>query len=345
MHHSFLVFFFFLVSSSSLLSSSSSHKSARKKAIIHIGPRATGSTSFQMSLNKASIQEQLKKHGYWVAMDHIKSGGLFVQTLLSVNHLEAKEDMVNLPKYYEIVNTIQQKETSFIISSEEFVELSPVGINLLAELLVDYDVSIVAVHRDSTDHLRSLWAAANRESRAPVPFFHWANEMGPSLTSLNISEVLDRYAQVFGKSSIELISFEGSFRAANPFSIFLKDVLHLPMRQFDVTFGKTNESPSSFYIDFVSAMSTYSSPRNSCVLPWELERKIDLKQAVSKFPQACNDLKAWKLLWSMNQEDLFEKYGQPYRYPKLMPQTHLCSLDLIATIASAETRKMFTDFA
>ena len=194
---SFSLLFFF-----SFLSCGFSIPSQKPQAIIHIGPHATGSTSFQRSLNIEANKEAFKKNGFWVAMESES----FVHGLKKDSSSSSPNDR----KFNQLVQTIKEKKRSFILSSEEFDGLTSVSIKALEQILEGYDVVIVAFHRQPTDHLRSLWAQANKMEQSPLPFAIWANEFYTQLQSVDLLSLLGQFSETFGEKSIKLLSFEGS---------------------------------------------------------------------------------------------------------------------------------------
>ena len=240
----------------------------KPRAILHIGPHQTGSTDLQNNL--ILNRNVFSQYQYLVLMKNIKSGNAFVNSFAALNGEKRKGERLKKPDLESVLQRIKKKKKSFILSSEEFDTLKQKTINKLGTILKGYNVTILAYHRQKTEHLRSLWALQNKENPSPKEFIPWAEKhilsSSSERTSFGLLPTLDRFSSVFGNESIRLVSFEGSIARSNPFFVLVGDILGLPLHFFKKYFGTTNQSPPTFLMNFVAIASNVSSMDHTLLL-------------------------------------------------------------------------------
>mmetsp|Transcript_23836 Transcript_23836/g.32532 ORF Transcript_23836/g.32532 Transcript_23836/m.32532 type:complete len:286 (-) Transcript_23836:129-986(-) len=262
-------------------------------------------------------------------MVYAEHDGLFVRTLeyLTLQRGENDAEDVDLTKFDQLVEEIILGN-SVILSSSEFLNLNSASMTALQQILQGHDVTILAFHREPLEHLRSLWSKHNKFEQSPVPFDKWTNENLPLLPSLNMISILDQFSEAFGKESIRLYSFEGALKHSNPFSIFITDLLHLPLDGFNVAYEISERSPPSMFIETIAFISRFSAPAKSCMRAWDLSKIKTRESVVRSLPRECNSHRALQQLLGIDEKHIFEIYGKPIYYQDKTSTPRICLLDL-----------------
>jgi len=192
------------------------------KYIAHIGPHKTGSTYLQASFQQWT--PQLRERGIlypqqW--LDERAPGHLHLYARLRAggdSELEREFAELNSSEYRLI-----------LLSSEDLARLPADGIAHLKSLLGDSSVTIVFYCRRWSEILPSGWKEQIKQgSVLAFPEFMAAHLANPFASNMiNYSNVLDRYADAFGKESISIVSYNSVIErqgnlAAHFFKTFLK---------------------------------------------------------------------------------------------------------------------------
>eukprot|EP00008_Paramoeba_atlantica_P004915 CAMPEP_0201477450 /NCGR_PEP_ID=MMETSP0151_2-20130828/2469_1 /ASSEMBLY_ACC=CAM_ASM_000257 /TAXON_ID=200890 /ORGANISM="Paramoeba atlantica, Strain 621/1 / CCAP 1560/9" /LENGTH=303 /DNA_ID=CAMNT_0047858171 /DNA_START=227 /DNA_END=1138 /DNA_ORIENTATION=- len=249
---------------------------------------------------------------------------------------------------YNLWNSFQQENISsflkekvsqrqsFILSSEFFAFFETKEILMLKELLVGFDVTIVAFHREKTSQVRSIWSEYNKLIQTPKDFNTWAASYFTDFKTKPWSlEKLDLFANTFGHDSIRLVSFEGSLAHSNPFFVLMNELMGLPLESLALHSERNYPSPSSFLNHYLVTASKIST--ELCTTPDQLntnEEYFNVTERLQSLPQTCTQLTAWQQLFDVYDQRIFQKYGIPLYLPeKQSAPSIICQLDLLAIMS------------
>ena len=193
----------------------------KKRFIIHIGPHKTGSTYIQKTLfeNKNKLKEV----------------GIVYPDTLNETHI-AHHDLAEklYTKQYSEANIIlsdmKNTDLDILISSENFDRLDEEDVQVLAQALEGYHVEIVFFKRRLDDLLISSWQESIKhggiESWSKYCFKHLLRPFSSEV--LNNSNIVDLYANVFGKETIKIIDFDFAKELKNDISDLLFQAIEVP---------------------------------------------------------------------------------------------------------------------
>ena len=218
---------------------------ARPRAIIHVGPHKAGSTFIQENMiRNANV---FQRYNYTVI-----GAGWATETWVVGKYLQRPNQYEN-PKAKNYLASMRHVQGNVIMSTEALDSISDEGAEILKDTLSKYDVTIVWIHRERTNHLRSLWAESMRWSTQPQPFLSWLPKYLNTNTTnaFNMEANFEVYGEHFGEENIANLSFEGCMNVSNTFAVLLQDVMHLPIAEFTITTGRENPSAPSLYADIL----------------------------------------------------------------------------------------------
>ena len=180
------------------------------RAIVHVGPHKTGSTSLQTTLvrERATL---LAQDNFATLPDSIP-GGNFGKSKAGANVAFCLRDQATtccnctrvLHYFEEFLEDARRARRGIILSSEEFDK--PRVAEKLAATLRGFESTIVIVHRPYFDWVRSLYTQWRRRLRPPMTLseFVSADRIRDAAASLddNSVSVYRRYAQQFSNVSM-----------------------------------------------------------------------------------------------------------------------------------------------
>lgn len=215
-----------------------------KRAVLHIGTHKTGTTSLQIWFDAAS--EVMSQQGvlYPVAGrpdssfedrygHHRLAFG--VQKKYGVN---GTEDWDRVKREAEL-----SRANTLLLSSENFTHLDADGIELVRELLSDYDVHIVVCFRNPADFLVSSWKQGVKTGKCDRTFEQWVAAVGESRA--RYGDIVARWEQVFGKDHVRVLLYDRC-RAEKTLEQSIADVVGVPMSLIaDYRQAPANTSPTS----------------------------------------------------------------------------------------------------
>jgi len=283
-------------------------------AYIHVGPHKIASTFIQVNLvqNFASFQ----RSGYQViGQGRPKAGATFAFELKKKSGQGYNQAFLDAGKYQQMVKQIQAHKTSIVMSSEELDNLSMESTRSLKKILNGYNVKIVIYHRSHDTHLMSWWSEISKGSNSPMTFEKFVATFLTEATGLDLEGLIDRYAQVFGNSSISLVSFEGSVRQSNPFSVFVANVMGLSLNGFTVQKAPANQAPPHILVETFAMAKQHCT---KCPITADAQTACTIIQrALPSLPVTCHNLTELHIESTQNDERIFQKYGvEPLFYDK-----------------------------
>jgi hypothetical protein len=174
--------------------------------ILHIGPHKTGSSYLQSAL--AAMAEPLRAQGV-----------LYPDDLGTKGHLELVRQLAEPAHHARLAAQIRRHlEAGFakvIVTSEELARLQPPAIQALAEMLGGNPVRVVFYCRAWASVCASHWNQQVRQGLA-VPMEEMIGrqlEHPRRSGTINYGKHLERWAGVFGREAINLVSLEGLAQA------------------------------------------------------------------------------------------------------------------------------------
>lgn len=216
-------------------------------AIVHIGPHKTGSTYIQTSL--VLYKTILEQHNYYTFLhpNALKNHAALAYALLQIIGYQRTEE--DLHAYEELFTKTAEKNKNILISSEFLSIVSTERLIILYDMLKDFDVHIVFMHRNWLQHeissyhqihklfpfgatyfdLLDLWLKLFRlESIRNVrelgaitafmydSFVNKNDDLNGSFTSMTFNNYIDAYHRYLDsnplsdmKVSVKIIDFEG----------------------------------------------------------------------------------------------------------------------------------------
>lgn len=181
----------------------------RPRAILHVGPHKTGSTSFQKFCygNKPVL---LQDNFLLPQLDAVFKREKTVANLgfcLQTQNLDPPCDQIvgNATRFLE---QARQQNKSVLISTEEFSKAS-VDLDRLEALVAGFDVEVVVVYRRFYEYLPSIYFETFKHSQTTYQekgtegllkrptFAEWLTpEIGPRFRRQHTSDVLERYQRL-----------------------------------------------------------------------------------------------------------------------------------------------------
>ena len=205
---------------------------SRPRAVVHIGPHKTASTHIQVE--SCHHREALLQGGwFWPTCTQCSkctaSHGLAFHLM---------NDSIGLQQYGCTDDEIgcfkkaldgRPPNTSIFISSEEFSHFGNLEqIEALSDLISDFRVTIVFFYRQKLDLLSSIFTEVNEHSPEPDTMRNYIFKVSGSRPDMDVPQILSRFAQVFSRESIYVISYDGvAHQGLSPFEVMVKDVLSL----------------------------------------------------------------------------------------------------------------------
>ena len=248
--HLQLIFYFFL--------SIYFNSSFGRDVFIHIGPHKTGTS--QLQYNLVRNRHVLNKSNFELVSGNHKNACAISMTLMNDS---SNPYCSNQTLYEEQLVRIQQHNSHLILSHESFDRMEEPAVRQLAQLFVNYNVTIVAFHRNRLEWMRSSWCQTNKNR--PIPLSSSQDFVLTNLyndtkrKSFNLHKTLDIYASVFGARRIRVVSFEGSIQIhKSVFNAFI-DLLQLPLEEFKEYRRSMNKSPSAVTITAQKQLADFAA--------------------------------------------------------------------------------------
>lgn len=183
---------------------------------LHIGPHKTGSTYIQKNLYE-QVGEDEETVVYPKDLIGPQYGHHKIVALLMENQLNDIQNL--LSKHFS-------QGKNIILSSENFDRLSLESLEKFSRILKDHAVKTIYYVRNPTDLIVSSWQEEVKHGLSES-FYEYIEPIliRPFLSKLvNHRKVLDIYADIFGKNSITLISYDDTKIHGNIFDAFCKEV-------------------------------------------------------------------------------------------------------------------------
>ena len=175
--------------------------------VIHIGPHKTGTTYLQHAFTR--LRPELTARGIlyphkWGNGEH---GHHDLPTAL------AQADDTSLPQAFEALN--RSGADTILLSSETFSYSSDGDVRRLHSLVAGQPVQVVFYCRRWSELLPSVWRESVKHGSAKTMPEYVLECLADPTTSpvVNFSQVLDRYAAVFGPDAIRIVSYNSVLEA------------------------------------------------------------------------------------------------------------------------------------
>jgi hypothetical protein len=311
------------LNSSGQAMTSTNIKSTRPRAILHIGPHKVASTYIQTKL--CEERDLLKSIRFTVPIakpckcqaKHF--AGVAAQLRGDMN--KAEKFKCFLDPVADLKYALKLTNDSVILSSEGFDLLDDVAVARLADILSDYDTTVVILYRRKLEHIMSYYTQLNK-SIIPRSFkeFLWEFSSidpiaGPDtyiggFGGLCYKRLIELYSRHFGKENLTIINYNGIQSAgADPWDVLVKEVIGYKDHQTLKKDEKKNVSPDPFLLSVASHyyhstwlnstinnLSTDSNvlPTLSCILPL-------LKPLEEILPKMCTNLSILCSLWEAQE--------------------------------------------
>jgi len=175
--------------------------------LIHIGPHKTGTTYLQHAFTR--LRPELAARGIlyppqWGSGEHGQHG---LRAALS------QPDTNALPAAFEQFN--RSGADTVLLSSEDFTYAGDAEVRCLHTLMAGQPAIVVFYCRRWSELIPSCWRESIKHgSLSSLPEYVLACLANPTTSPIvNFRHVLDRYAAVFGRESIRLVSYNGVLEA------------------------------------------------------------------------------------------------------------------------------------
>lgn len=309
----------------------------RGRAILHIGPHKVASTYLQAKL--CQERDTLEQLGYAIPIaDTCKKcrakhfAGVAFQLKGETNKAGRYSCSSDLP-VTELKDFLQSHNSggAVILSSEEFDDLNEDQVAELANILSDYDTTIVSYYRLKLEHFVSYFTQLQKGRERPISFldFFWSKisklnpEAGPAdpMTRLNglcYKRVLESFGRHFGVENLVVINYNGLKAAGlDPWEVMVKEVLgHTEYKLPDDAESKPrNVSPNpltlsvaAHYFQLVWAQSQTSNSNSSGEIHHPTYYSYDcirplLGPLEKVVPKKCSNLKSTCALWELQESE------------------------------------------
>ena len=207
------------------------------RAVVHIGPHKTGSSSIQEAMCRN--EEFLRAHG-WVLPICRHCGPCSAKVFVHIPSEIRPESVSNsrrtpgcdLPCTRDAI--LAQQNASIFLSSEELDKLHVAGVQVLAGLLANFSVTVVAFQRDKLATVASIYTEISKGSLDPNSFFDYIFRRGERQRGdgekldpgLYLDRVLATYSEVFGQENVVVVSYDGlRDKGIQPFQFIVREVL------------------------------------------------------------------------------------------------------------------------
>ncbi|KAJ1439322.1 hypothetical protein B484DRAFT_391853 [Ochromonadaceae sp. CCMP2298] len=183
------------------------------RAIIHIGPHKTATTSLQAMLTTAnSIANMQAENTYWVKQAEVKHFSL------DLSQVSPDSDAVaQIQKMGRFFNESLELSRNVVLSTESFVWMIPQKIQQLKDMLQGFDVTIVAVYREYLSHMLSFHAEQNKVFTGKfTPLSKYLLERmdyAQTESGRDYVTLLGHWRQVFGKDALKIVDYYGAIAA------------------------------------------------------------------------------------------------------------------------------------
>ena len=225
---------------------------AEKRVILHAGPHKTGSTALQHGLFNTRVQ--LGAHGFSypdIGIKHMGHHGL--QTLLhnSKDVLKATAEKITA----ELTSVDQ-----IILSSEDFVYLSPESLTALKALFPSYRFEIILFIRSPINLWPSHWQELVRSGRPDSLIEYlsaicgWNSAFSQAI--LNPMMQATRFSDVFGRDAVRMFSYDNIVdRHVDIYDFFWRHVLGIKAKPPVLDQRRRNPSMDSALTEILRSLN------------------------------------------------------------------------------------------
>jgi hypothetical protein len=143
--------------------SSSNITTKKPIAIVHVGPRKTGSTSVQRAITRYSVELAQANYTHTIATQvHLFSHCLVLKTISSHWKERCKHDRGLVDSIRNTIAMARVEQKNIIISSESLDQVSKIDPRKINEILHGFDVHIVVIYRRFDDWIISEFGQTYR---------------------------------------------------------------------------------------------------------------------------------------------------------------------------------------
>jgi len=141
-------------------------KDEKPKAIIHIGPHKTATTTIQNMMISARGVERMQKMNMYTYHPELEedSQNKVVQFVEDLYHHHPDSSSNSAPQMWEFFNQSRLQRRNIILSTEDLVCLSLHQIGRLQQMLGGFEVTVIVVYREYISHLVSFHSQRNKVS-------------------------------------------------------------------------------------------------------------------------------------------------------------------------------------
>jgi hypothetical protein len=266
--------------------------------LIHVGPHKTGTTYLQLRL--AAARDRLRTHGVWYPDVWDSAPGEPSHRKLVVALRERREADLRA----QFAEIRRSGPDVILISAEGIGHLDHTALDLLASLIGADPVTIIFYCRRWSEILPSLWQETVKHGDDDTfPEFlarHLADPIGSPV--LNLTHAVDRYASVFGRSNVAVVSYSNicdqrldlaEHFVANFLPHFRQMAADLPGSREQ----RPNQSLSAQDIEIIRALNSFSFrdglPRASRLRDWVFQQRgsLDLSALYSVIDSSMTTLR------------------------------------------------------
>ena len=285
---------------------------ANARAVVHIGPWKTGTTSLQYYV--VQHKEAIRSKSYNWLGNCAKAHRVVVDRLREVPESVARERKSYLGKCLltfnqidNFIRTHRQKRENVLFSSEDFSLMSSPEIESLRKFLQGYEITIIMVYRYWGIHLYSFFNQFAKTFRGSVFFDDWLalhhastalprpplmstssslqdpDTFPASLPPSLYEDLLDRFGAVFGHANMRVVDYYGArVQHRQLEQIILCDVMASCDRRVHPTATSNPHNPSADLtaVQLVYVLQQYVRAHN-CTFRVHHRRFLDKEDAGS----------------------------------------------------------------
>ena len=157
-------------------------KAEQPKAIIHVGPRKTGSTAIQEAMLETYSNNLLDENYLFISKDHHKFTHCLCLEEIPKEFVEVCEESRHiLDDMKDSIETARNENKNFLISSESFDQVVRVDPTKIKKLFAGFDIHIVVTYRRYFEWMVSKFGQDYRHSH---DWNHWQPHMKPETKNI-----------------------------------------------------------------------------------------------------------------------------------------------------------------
>lgn len=186
-----------------------------RKLVVHAGPHKTGTTYIQSLLH--NNKEVLINHGVCYPEVYY----LYLGHHYLLNELNGK---ASCEEVRDKINGALQGGDTCVLSSENFISLSDVGLKKIKEAFPEAEISFVIYLRRPSLRLVSRWHEEVKQGGVQsLESFYMEHSLRPMQSrEINLSHYINKVINIFGRQGIKLVDYDSANQSKTMMQNFQK---------------------------------------------------------------------------------------------------------------------------